>query len=243
MLFVVFTPLERIFALHKDKKIFRNGFRTDVFHFLFNRFLIDVFGFLAIVIVAVVFSLLVSERLQSAVAAQPLLIQTLEAIAIGNVFAYLAHRLKHEIPFLWRFHSIHHSSEALDWLAAARTHPFDQVFSNALIFVPLYILGFTVEVFGAYLVFSLFHGILLHSNVRFKLNFLRGILATPQYHHWHHSNHPAARNKNYAGQFPVLDIIFGTYYFPKEITPFVYGIDEDMPKGYLAQLRQPFRRV
>jgi sterol desaturase/sphingolipid hydroxylase (fatty acid hydroxylase superfamily) len=111
-----------------------------------------------------------------------------------------------------------------------------------MIFVPLFVLGFTTEVFGTYLVLALFHGIFLHSNVQFRLNFLRGIIAGPQYHHWHHSNHVDARNKNFAGQFPLLDILFGTYYFPKKITPFVYGIEEDLPAGYFGQLRYPFRR-
>lgn len=239
-LFAVFTPIERVFALHREKRVFRNGWRTDVFHFLFNRFLTDIASFAVIVIITVSLSALMGSGLQTAVASQPVWIQFIEAVAIANTFGYFAHRLAHTIPFLWRFHAIHHSSEQLDWLAAARVHPLDQVFSRAVIFVPLFVLGFTKEVFGAYLVLALFHGIILHSNIRIKLNFLRGILTTPRYHHWHHSNHADALNKNFAGQFPVLDILFGTYYFPKEITPFVYGVEEKLPKGYFGQLRYPF---
>lgn len=240
ILFAVFTPIERVFALHREKKVFRKGWRTDVFHFLFNRFLTDIASFVVIVLIAVLLSGLVGGKLQAFIAAQPIWLQFIEAVAIANTLGYFAHRLAHTIPFLWRFHSVHHSSKQLDWLAAARLHPLDQVFSRAMIFVPLYVLGFTKEVFGAYLVLALFHGILLHSNVRFKLDFLRGILTTPRYHHWHHSNHPSARNKNFAGQFPILDILFGSYYFPKEITPYVYGVNEKLPDGYIGQLRFPF---
>ncbi len=242
VLFVVFTPIERIFALHKEKKVFRNGWRTDVFHFLFNRFLTDIASFVVIVVIAVSLSALVGSGLQAVIASQPVWFQFLVAVAIANIFGYFAHRLAHTIPFLWRFHAVHHSSEQLDWLASARSHPLDQVFSRAVIFVPLFVLGFTREVFGAYLGLALFHGIFLHSNIRFKLDFLRGILTTPRYHHWHHSNHADASNKNFAGQFPVLDILFGTYYFPKVIKPFVYGIEEKLPKGYFGQLRFPFSR-
>ncbi|NNE68100.1 MAG: sterol desaturase family protein [Pyrinomonadaceae bacterium] len=241
LLFVIFTPIERLFALHKDKKVFRRGFTTDILHILFNRFISDVLGFVVIVTIAISISLYTNPVLRELIASQPLWLQGLQAIVVANVFGYFAHRIVHTVPFLWRFHAIHHSSEQLDWLASARNHPLDQVFSRAFVFIPLFIMGFTAEVFGAYLVISLFHGIFLHSNVRFKLNFLRGILATPHYHHWHHSNHPEAVNKNYAGQFPVLDILFGTYYFPKEITPYIYGVNEKVPKGYFGQLKYPFR--
>ncbi len=240
ILFVVFTPIERIFALHREKKIFRKGFRTDVLHFLFNRFLTDIGSFIAIVIIAVLFSWVVNQEFQAAVASQPFWLQFLEAVLIVNICGYFAHRLAHTVPFLWKFHSVHHSSEELDWLAAARLHPLDQIFSRALTFVPLYVLGFTKEVFGIYIVLATLHAIFIHSNTRFKLKFLRGIITTPTYHHWHHSNHTEAFNKNFAGQLPVLDLLFGTYYLPKEKMPETYGISEPMPKGYLAQLKYPF---
>lgn len=240
ILFVVFTPLERIFALHREKKIFRKGFRTDIFHFLFNRFLTDIGTFIAVVGIAVSLSWLVSKEFQGLVASQPFWLQFLEAVLIVNVCGYFAHRMAHTIPFLWKFHSVHHSSEELDWLASARSHPLDQIFTRSVVVIPLFMLGFTKEVFGAYLVLAIFHGIFIHSNVRFKFKFLRGIITTPQYHHWHHSNHREALNKNFAGQFPLLDILFGTFYHPKEKVPETYGINEPMPKGYLAQLKFPF---
>ncbi len=240
VLFVIFTPIERIFALHKEKKIFRKGFRTDVFHFLFNRFLTDIGTFIAVVIIAVSLSWFVSKDFQALLASQPFWLQFLEAVLIVNICGYFAHRLAHTVPFLWKFHSVHHSSEELDWLAAARLHPIDQIVSRSIAIVPLYILGFTKEVFGAYIVLALFHAIFIHSNVRFKFRFLRGIIATPEYHHWHHSNHEEALNKNFAGQLPILDILFGTFYHPKEKVPKTYGINEPMPKGYLAQLKHPF---
>lgn len=240
--FVIFTPLEIIFALHKEKKIVRKGFRTDIFHFLFNRLLIDIGSFLAIVFIAVSFSWLISKDLQTSVAEQPFLFQFLEAVLIVNICGYFAHRLAHTIPFLWKFHSIHHSSEELDWLSAARVHPLDQIFTRAFAFVPIYIMGFTKEVFGAYIIIALLHAIFIHSNLNFKLKYLRGIITTPQYHHWHHSNHSEALNKNFAGQFPILDILFGTFYHPKGKVPKTYGLNESIPKGYLAQLKYPFTK-
>lgn len=243
VLFVIFAPVERMFALRQEQKIFRKGWRTDILHFLFNRFLVDVGSFLAVVILAVLFHRFVNSEFQTAVAAQPFLLQFIEAILIVNVGAYFAHRLAHTIPFWWKFHAVHHSSDQLDWLASARLHPLDQVFSRAIAFVPLFIFGFTREVFGAYIFLALAQGIFNHSNVRFRFGFFKWIITTPEYHHWHHSNDPAARNKNFAGQFPVLDLIFGTMYLPEDKRPETYGTDDPVPNGYLAQLRYPFRKV
>lgn len=242
VLFMIFTPVERFFALHNGQKIFRKGWLTDISHFLFNRFLIDIGSFFGVVFLAVLFRWLLNSSFQEAVAAQPFLLQFIEAVTLVNICGYFAHRLLHTIPFLWKFHSIHHSSENLDWLAAARVHPVDQIFSRAFAFVPLYVLGFTKEVFGVYIAFALVHAIFIHSNVRFKFGFLRGIITTPEYHHWHHSNHPEARNKNFAGELPILDRIFGTMYLPNEKSPKIYGISDPIPQNYLGQLKFPFRK-
>jgi hypothetical protein len=37
-----------------------------------------------------------------------------------------------------------------------------------------------------------------------------------------------------------MDWIFGTLYLPKNKIPQTYGIDEEMPRGYLRQLKYPF---
>lgn len=243
ILFVIFTPLERAFSLHREQKVFRNGWRTDIIHFLFNRFLIDIIGFLSIITLAISFRWLINHDFQAMVASQSAWLQFIEAVFIANLCGYWAHRLSHTIPFLWKIHAVHHSSAELDWLASARLHPLDQIFSRAVVFVPLYALGFTKEVFGAYLAISIIHAIFNHSNVRFRFNYLRWIIVTPLYHHWHHSNHSEAKDKNFAGQFPFFDWIFGTLYLPKNKVPKIYGISEEMPKGYLKQLRFPFETV
>jgi len=243
LFFLIFTPLERFFALRKEQRIFREGWRTDVIHFLLNRFLIDGGIFVVVVFLMIFWHWAISPNLQAKVAAQPFLLQFFEAILIIDIIGYFYHRLAHTSPTLWRFHAVHHSPREMDWLAAARLHPLDQIFSRALMFVPLYALGFTKETFGAYLVFGAFQAIFIHSNVRFRFGFLSWIIATPEYHHWHHSNDKEAKNKNFAGQFPILDWIFGTLYLPKNKMPHTYGINETMPKGYLAQLKFPFRKV
>jgi sterol desaturase/sphingolipid hydroxylase (fatty acid hydroxylase superfamily) len=241
--FVIFTPLERRFALRKEQKIFREGWLTDVVHFLVNRFLIDAGSLVVIVVLAVFWRWIIDPEFQARVAAQPFLLQFLEAVLIVDICGYFYHRLAHANPLLWKLHAVHHSSEKMDWLAAARVHPLDQIFSRAVTFVPLYALGFTKATFGAYLIFAILVAVFNHSNVRLKFGFLRWLIVTPEYHHWHHSNDAEARNKNFSGQLPLLDLIFGTLYLPADKRPQTYGINEPMPKGYLAQLKFPFRKA
>jgi lathosterol oxidase len=176
--------------------------------------------------------------MQSAVASQPLWLQFLEALLVADLFAYMAHRLFHQVPFLWRFHQIHHSSEALDWLAGSRLHLVDIVVTRAFGFIPLYVLGFSSTAIYAYLTWASFQAVFIHANVRWKFGPLRFLLATPQFHHWHHS--ATVYDKNFAVHLPLIDKLFGTYHLPEDEWPATYGIEETkVPEGYLRQLIYP----
>ncbi|PWT89421.1 MAG: sterol desaturase family protein [Blastocatellia bacterium] len=238
---LIFIPLERLFALRKSQAIFRRGWFTDVLHFLFTRSLADVFTFVFVGSLILLFHWIVNADFQSAVASQNRGLQFLEAVTVANVGGYFGHRLSHEVPFLWRFHSIHHSISEMDWLAAARVHPLDQIVTKALTLVPLYVLGFSKATFGAYIGLATVHAVFIHANVRFKFGPLRWLIGSPEFHHWHHSADPEAYNKNYAGELPLLDLIFGTYYLPRNRMPAKYGVSEPVPLGYLGQMLHPFR--
>ena len=60
---------------------------------------------------------------------------------VGETAYYWAHRLSHQIPFLWRFHAIHHSAEQLDFLVNTRMHPVDLVWSRMIMLTPIFALG------------------------------------------------------------------------------------------------------
>lgn len=239
-LFVVFIPLERIFAMRKQK-IFRKGWLTDLAHFFVSYVLIQVGVFIAFVLMAVLLKWAISPGFQAAVARQSLWLQFIEALVVAELAFYIAHRLTHEVPWLWRFHAIHHSIEEMDWLASARVHPIDQVFVKSVTILPLYVIGFTEQTFGFYLVVIALQAIFVHSNVRFRFGPLRWLVSTPEFHHWHHAAEQQAINKNYAGQLPFVDLVFGTLYMPKNRMPEKYGVSEPVPSGYLKQMIYPFR--
>ncbi|NUN66318.1 sterol desaturase family protein [Pseudanabaena biceps] len=241
LLWLVFGILEWLFPLNTKQKHFRNGWLTDVVHFFSNHILINAGTYLFFWFLYLVFHGFVSRSLQLAVRSQPAFLQFSEAFLIAQLVFYFFHRLSHQLPFLWRFHAIHHSSAELDWLASARVHPMEMIIVNLAIAFPLFWLGFTRETFGAYLLFGAILPIFNHSNIGFRFPVLNKIISTPEFHHWHHSNDAEVSDKNFSG-FPIIDLLFGTYYVPDHEMPKIYGIDEYIPNSYWQQMLYPFRR-
>jgi lathosterol oxidase len=242
VLALVFVPLERALGLAREQRILRAGWRTDLAHFLASHLLVQVLALLTLAPAALLFGGVARRGLQAAVAAQPLVLQVLEAILVADLFQYGAHRVFHAVPWLWRFHAIHHSSTAMDWLAGSRLHLVDVVVTRAVTFVPLFALGFAEPALVAYLVFVAFQAVFLHANVRLRFGPLRWVLATPEFHHWHHAAEREAMDKNFAVHLPALDWLFGTAWLP-ERWPARYGIAGDpVPDGWLRQLAWPFGR-
>jgi sterol desaturase/sphingolipid hydroxylase (fatty acid hydroxylase superfamily) len=239
---LIFIPLERLFTLRKEQRVFRKGWRTDLIHFLLTRTISEACGFLFIAILIFSLHWMVSPHFQALVATQSGLLQFMEAFVIANLGGYLGHRLSHEVPFLWRFHALHHSITEMDWLAAARVHPLDQVVTKALTLIPLYLMGFSKTTFGVYVGLATFHAIFIHANVRFSFGPLCWLISTPKFHHWHHSDDREAHNKNYAGELPLLDYLFGTLYMPEGKMPGRYGTSELIPTGYVRQMVYPLRK-
>jgi sterol desaturase/sphingolipid hydroxylase (fatty acid hydroxylase superfamily) len=130
----------------------------------------------------------------------------------------------------------------MDWLAAVRVHPCDQVFTKTWQMLPLYWLGFTKETLVIYALYSAAIAFLIHANIKINFGIIKWFVATPQFHHWHHSEIPTIQNKNFAAQFPLLDLLFGTLYMPVGKIPNKYGIYEAIPTGYLDQILYPFLR-
>jgi sterol desaturase/sphingolipid hydroxylase (fatty acid hydroxylase superfamily) len=235
VLFLLFVPLEKLFAL-RPQKVFRRGFLTDLTHLLVNNLLITV-GVIAAVVVAMI-PLFWVRRLDVAGMLPPAAGVVL-AVLIVLFGQYWAHRLTHQVPFLWRFHAVHHSIESMDWLASARLHPLDQVFTQGAVVVPLYLLGFNGGVFGGALVFFTLLALFQHANVRLRFPVVRWIINTPEWHHWHHALDREAINTNFGT--PVIDKLFGTAYMPKGKVPSGFGTPDPVPPvSWARQLAYPF---
>lgn len=238
--FVLITPLERRFRRH-DWPIRRPQLRTDVLHFLLTGVLQTAALVVGVGAVWLTLNWFEIAPLADGWAALPTGAQVVGGFVLFEVMGYWYHRLSHEVPFLWRFHAVHHSSEHLDWIAAARLHPLEGFFAALVVAPPFILLGIRPVEVAALSVLTGVWALLIHANVSWRLRWLDGIFGTPEYHHWHHSDHPEAWNRNYSGLMPVLDRIFGTYFQPTDRRPASYGIAGGIPEGWWAQMMYPWR--
>jgi sterol desaturase/sphingolipid hydroxylase (fatty acid hydroxylase superfamily) len=238
---LVFIPLENLFAL-RDQRVFREGWQTDLKHFFVSHAGVQLLSFAGMIPAQALFAWAVRLDFQQAVAAQPLWLQFIEMVVAVDLATYWVHRAFHQVPWLWNFHAIHHSSRKMDWLAGSRMHVVDVVVTRAAAFVPVFILGFAPAALYAYLVFVSFHAVFIHANLRWRFPVLRWVISTPEYHHWHHTSDEEGIDKNFAGFLPLWDLLFRTVHLPDH-WPQNYGTAKfQPPEGYLAQLAYPFRR-
>lgn len=247
LLMVLFPILEKILSLHRQKT-FRKGFATDLAYYYISSLFTPRILVIPLSTIAWGVHHLFPTQLYQWTASLPLPIRFGAALIVGEVGFYWGHRCMHKIPYLWRFHAVHHSAEQLDWLVNTRAHPLDMVIIRLFGLIPIYLLGLAQPMVNQVdlvpLVMALVSnlwGYFIHSNVNFRLGLLETLIATPAFHHWHHTNdEPQFVNKNYAALFPWMDKLFGTYYLPKTHRPKRYGINEAMTPNIILQLLYPF---
>ena len=241
VLALIFVPLEQLYALHKQR-IFRTGWQTDLKHFFVSHSGVQLLTAIAMIPAQSFFVWAVDSDLQRAVAAQPVALQFAEILLAVDFVTYWVHRAFHQVPWLWNFHAIHHSSRELDWLAGSRMHLFDVLVTRSAGFLPVFLLGFSQEAVVAYVAFVSIHAVLIHANIRWRFPVLRWIIATPEYHHWHHTSDEEGIDKNFAAFLPLWDRLFGTVHMPGH-WPKKYGtVKFQPPETYLGQLAYPFKR-
>jgi sterol desaturase/sphingolipid hydroxylase (fatty acid hydroxylase superfamily) len=238
---LVFVPMERLWTL-REQRIFREEWQTDLKYFFASHVGIQVISFATMIPVQVFFSWAVRLEFQEAVAAQPLWLQFVQILLLVDFVSYWAHRAFHVVPWLWKFHAIHHSSTRLDWLAGSRLHLVDIIVMRLVGFIPIFVCGFAPAALYAYLSFISFHAVYIHANVSHRWPGMRHVLATPEFHHWHHAAEEEGVDKNFAVLLPLVDRLFGTAHLPGR-WPAAYGtIGEQLPDGFAAQFAHPFRR-
>jgi sterol desaturase/sphingolipid hydroxylase (fatty acid hydroxylase superfamily) len=169
-------------------------------------------------------------------------LQGLLFLVLSDFMLYWTHRLFHGGEF-WKYHAVHHSSEELEWISAARFHPINLILGTIVVDVILLMAGISPNVMIWVGPFTTFHSAFVHANLNWTLGPFKYVLATPVFHRWHHTPMKEGGNTNFAGTFPIWDILFGTFRMPQGQLPAVYGKDEaTMPGEFVGQLAFPFRR-
>jgi len=172
----------------------------------------------------------------------PLWAQVCIFLVASDFLLYWIHRGFHGVH-LWKYHAVHHSSEDLEWISAARFHPVNIFLGTVAVDVTLLLAGISPEVMVVVGPFTIAYSAFVHANLDWTFGPFKYLLASPVFHRWHHTAADEGGSKNFASTFPVLDWMFGTFHMPENELPQRFGIDDrEFPEGFGSQMAYPFRR-
>lgn len=175
--------------------------------------------------------------------AWPIWTQVVLMVLAVDLLRYWLHRFAHENDTLWRLHSVHHSVQQLYWLNTARFHPVEKALQMSLDSLPFVLMGVDARVLSLYYLSYATNGFFQHCNIRLRYGFLNYIVGSAETHRWHHSREPREANANYGNTVIVWDLLFGTWFLPRDRETAALGLhDSSYPKSFVKLLLAPFRR-
>jgi sterol desaturase/sphingolipid hydroxylase (fatty acid hydroxylase superfamily) len=243
MLGAIFIPIERLFKKN-DQPILRYEWREDLLYFFVSTLFVQTLTYLSLnPSLTILASTEWAVGIRSWIANQPIWLQFLEIMFLTDFVQYWVHRIFHQTSWLWKFHAVHHSAQAMDSMAGSRMHFLEVIFLRACTTLPMYVLGYAESALYAYIFFVYLLSVFIHSNIRIPFGALQYVIATPRFHHWHHGVEDEAIDKNFAIHFPIIDMVFGTFHMPGDRWPKGYGIGgHPVPKGFWKQFLYPFTK-
>src|SRR5579859_2525838 len=240
---LLFIPLERIFCHRETQPVFREEWREDLFYFLVSSLLVQMLTFLTFIPAKTILAFASLTEVRARVGALPFVVQFIAIMFLTDLVQYWVHRAFHRLPWLWKFHAVHHSARSMDWMAGARMHFLEILALRCTTVIPMYVLGFTPAAMNTYIFVVYLYSTFVHANLSWRFPIVEKILVTPRFHHWHHGLEREAVDVNFAIHFPLFDRLFGTYHLPKDQWPTGYGLQgHPVPLGYLAQFKYPFQK-
>lgn len=171
----------------------------------------------------------------------PIWVQAVLMVLAVDLLRYWLHRAAHQIDTLWRLHAVHHSVEQLYWLNTARFHPVEKTLQMMLDSVPFVLLGVDARVLALYYVAYATNGFFQHCNIALRYGVLNYIVGSAETHRWHHSREPREANANYGNTVIVWDLLFGTWFLPREREVDQLGLRESYPRTFVELMKAPFR--
>lgn len=243
----VFYFVEKIKPAEKNTPFIKKDSKNELLLAFLNAGIINplavaVIGYLLLHILT---PIIPYQMFDKQINALPFAAQFVFAALFLDTSTYWRHRFTHER--MWSYHSVHHSATQLNWLTALRMHPVDGFTALLFNMIFMHLFGFS----GPAILFSIWFLKIMnyatHINIDFQFNKpMRYILATPNYHRWHHATVKEAYNKNYCGAFPFLDVLFGTFHHPEQL-PEAMGLSpreqEAYPDDFPGWLAYPFKRT
>ncbi|WP_298953854.1 sterol desaturase family protein [uncultured Nonlabens sp.] len=237
----------------KNQKILRRDFWLDLFYLFFNFFLFSLIGYNAIsdVFVELFNDSLAQIGITNLVAIEvntlPIWTQLLIMFIIADFIQWNIHRLLHRVPFLWEFHKVHHSIKEMGFAAQFRFHFMETICYKSLQYLPLAMIGFSIDQFIIIHMIAVFIGHLNHANLNWDYGPLKYLLNNPKMHLWHHAKKlpkGVTHGVNYGLSLSVWDYMFGTAHIPYHDGELELGFpgDENYPDAFHEQLIEPFKK-
>ena len=171
------------------------------------------------------------------------IVQILLLLTVNDFFRYWFHRWEHENEFMWRWHSVHHSSERLYWFNGNRVHPFELLIQSFVWAIPLSFVRAPVEIVFVTGFLTTTLSRFQHTNMDLILGPFDYIFSSPKNHRYHHSKKIHEGNSNYGGDVIIWDLLFGTFYLPKGKQPsedIGVGDMPNYPQNWIGLMLAPF---
>ena len=183
----------------------------------------------------------------------PIAVRVLGGLLVVDFVDWWSHRLRHRVPLLWRFHTIHHSAPHMNFWASLRSHPVDVIIGSTVLAIPFLIVQESAMVFGLVVAVRTILFYFHHSNIRVRLGRIDALVVTPQWHRLHHSTLEEHYDTNFGATLTIWDRMFGTALVPTSEDFPPVGLDEELcpqdaetligvPKTLIQQFLYPFRK-
>lgn len=156
------------------------------------------------------------------------------AFFVVGIAGYWAHRLQHQIPILWRFHSVHHSIPHMDALNDV-SHPFDIIGERVAIVILSVLIGFEYEAFALLIALQSVRSRMIHSRAPINFGPIGWLIVDNRFHLSHHSLRPKYYDRNYGNTITLYDRMFGTYVAPERGEKEEAGLVHKVPPRNLWQ--------
>lgn len=244
--------LEIFFPWRRNQAIFRKDFWLDGFYMFFNFFLFSLIGYNALSNVGVELfdNFLEQFGVTNLVAIRihefPVWSQFLIMFLVADFIQWWIHVMLHRVPWLWKFHKVHHSVQEMGFAAHLRYHWMETIVYKSILYVPLAMIGFGINDFFILHVFTVFIGHLNHANIPLTYGPFKYVLNNPAMHIWHHAKSMPASHPygiNFGISLSVWDYLFGTSHIPHSGRDVALGFDhiEEYPDHFISQMKEPFK--
>ena len=159
---------------------------------------------------------------------------------------YIWHRANHRIPFLWKFHRVHHSDPNMDVTTATRFHLGEHIGASILRLGIICIVGLNVWHIVAYEVAVIAATQFHHANISLGRwdRIVRILIVTPDMHKVHHSREQPETDSNYSTIFSIWDRLARSFRMRQNPDSIEFGLreyDDDRWQSVTGMLKMPFK--